>query len=180
MINKALRGLGILVLVGVVALLLAGAIVPRAMGAVPLTVLTGSMVPALQPGDLAVVSPIADPSSIRVGEIISFRPESGSDLLVTHRVLAVSVLGDGKVQLVTKGDASPSADEPIKGEQAVGRMEYKVPFAGYMSNRLSGEARGFVTQGLGVILIGSGIIVAIRSRLTRKRGIGKIKGRRRA
>lgn len=161
MLRKALYAAAVALLAVVVAVLLASSVVPRAMGAVPLTVLTGSMQPALNPGDLAVVKPIEDPGTIRIGEVISFRPESGSELLVTHRVVATSVLGTGEIQLITKGDANEAADAPIEGAQAVGRFAYRVPFVGHVANRVPEETRAQLTQAAGVLLIGTGIISAI-------------------
>ena len=50
---------------------------------------TGSMRPAIDPGDLVIVRSV-DPADIRVGDAITFREPVGSHQLVTHRVTAIT------------------------------------------------------------------------------------------
>jgi signal peptidase len=69
---------------------------------------TGSMRPAIVPGDLVIVRPV-DPASIRVGDVITFQAPLGRHELVTHRVVAVTSSAQG-LTLRTKGDANQVAD----------------------------------------------------------------------
>lgn len=70
------------------------------------TVLTGSMRPDIQPGDVEILR--SEPaSSLRVGQIVAFHPPH-DQFTVTHRVIAVK-RHDG-LWIRTKGDANNVAD----------------------------------------------------------------------
>jgi signal peptidase I len=69
---------------------------------------TGSMSPAIKPGDLAVLHR-TDPKDIRVGDAITFvAPVNGSPM-VTHRVVSIDS-GPGGPSFHTKGDNNQSVD----------------------------------------------------------------------
>jgi signal peptidase I len=90
----------------------------------------GSMVPALLPGDIAVVTK-AQP---RAGDIALLR--SGSSL-VLHRV--ARVLGDGSVS--TRGDANPIADfSPTPRAAIRGRVALVLPFGATLARWRGGDA----------------------------------------
>jgi signal peptidase I len=79
---------------------------------------TGSMSPAIRPGDLAVVHRTA-PQDIRVGDAITFvAPVIGSPM-VTHRVLSIDN-GPGGPAFHTKGDANGTADPWVVHYSAIG------------------------------------------------------------
>ena len=78
------------------------------LGYQALLMTTGSMRPAVNPGDLVILRSV-DPADIRVGDVITFREPVGSHLLVTHRVVAIAATPDGPV-FRTKGDANAVAD----------------------------------------------------------------------
>lgn len=126
------------VVVGVVMValvVLAGAVVvvPRVLGATPLTVLSGSMEPALSPGDVVVVRPV-DPDELRTGDVVTVQPVSGDPTLVTHRVVQVDRDGTDVTGLVTRGDANGAADAPLVPDQLMGRVAYSVPLVGHAAN----------------------------------------------
>ncbi|MFC8597901.1 signal peptidase I [Isoptericola sp. NPDC057191] len=125
----------VLGVVMVAALALAGAAVavPKLVGATPLTVLTGSMEPALSPGDVVVVRPV-DPADVRVGDVVTFQPVSGDPTLVTHRVAGVTWGTDGAAGFVTRGDANGADDDPIVSDQVQGRVMYSIPWLGHLTN----------------------------------------------
>src|SRR3546814_8282824 len=62
--------------------------IPKATGSTSLTVLTGSMSPAIPPGSIVLVKP-TDPSTIEAGEVITYQAEPGKAAYVTHRVVEV-------------------------------------------------------------------------------------------
>lgn len=119
---------------GVVAAIIAVTIVvPRVMGAVPLTILTGSMSPTIEPGDIVVVKPVPT-SDLSIGSVITFQPESDDPDLVTHRVVSVSIDSEGSIaSLTTRGDANGADDDPIKPAQVKGKVVYTVPYVGYLT-----------------------------------------------
>lgn len=103
--------------------------VPAAFGLHPMTVLTGSMRPTIQPGDMVVDEPIS-PSQIRVGDIVTFREPHGTRT-ITHRVRQVSI-SEGQARVTTRGDANDTVEKwqvPVTG--SVGRVVYQVPKIGY-------------------------------------------------
>ncbi len=121
------------VMVALVVLAGAVVVVPRVLGATPLTVLSGSMEPALSPGDVVVVRPV-DPGELRTGDVVTVQPVSGDPTLVTHRVVQVDRDGTDVTGLVTRGDANGAADAPLVPDQVMGRVAYSVPLVGHATN----------------------------------------------
>ena len=94
-----------------------------------MTVMSGSMEPAVHTGDVVVNRPVV-PLDARVGDVITFRDPAGGGF-VTHRVRRVNARG-GTVTFVTKGDANTGSERwttPADGE--IGRVEYRLPRLGY-------------------------------------------------
>ncbi|MCR4430421.1 MAG: signal peptidase I [Tepidanaerobacteraceae bacterium] len=121
------------------------------MGYKPLTVLSGSMSPFLEPGDMIVVHRV-DPASIKVGDVITFRVDDRT--LVTHRVAEV-IPQDGRMAFRTKGDANNTEDiDLVTQDRVVGSMAFKIPYAGYIG-RFARTPKGFVAMIVfpGVLLI---------------------------
>lgn len=139
MIRKMIRGAGYLVTMMMILLLVVSLVVlfmakmnpgqvPSLFGFRTLSVLSGSMRPAIQPGDAILVRD-CDLENIQVGDVITYRLDSST--LVTHRVTAILRQG-GSLLLKTKGDANPSEDENlIFREQLVGKMVHRLPYGGY-------------------------------------------------
>jgi signal peptidase len=69
---------------------------------------TGSMSPAIKPGDLAVIHK-TDPRAIRVGDAITFEAPINGSPVVTHRVVSIDQASGGPI-FHTKGDANQSVD----------------------------------------------------------------------
>jgi signal peptidase I len=130
-----------LVIVVGVAALLAVVAVPRLTGATPYTVTTGSMRPDYPPGTLLVVRPV-EADRIRVGDVVTYQPESGNATVVTHRVVEVSHTLDGDVVLRTQGDANDVVDaDPVRDVQVRGRLWYSLPWLGHVNRTLTGGGR---------------------------------------
>ncbi len=110
---------------------------------------TGSMNPALRPGDAVLTAPA--PSSVRRGEVVTFTVLSGPDSVVTHRVVSVV---DGLVS--TKGDANRTADPwTLHMSQVVGTAAAFLPHAGYLLVYLQ-QPQGLasvVVAALGLVLL---------------------------
>lgn len=69
-----------------------------------MTVLTGSMSPDLDPGDVIVVTPLPV-SRVQAGTVISHHIPIGDHRQVTRRVPAVETSPQGDVTVQTQGDA---------------------------------------------------------------------------
>lgn len=104
----ALGLIATLIVVTAVAALAAVAIGPR-LGLFRLeTVLSGSMRPTFNPGDILVVAP--EPTSqVRVGQVITYQIPTGDHHVESHRVVRLLHPGARPV-FETKGDANSAAD----------------------------------------------------------------------
>jgi signal peptidase I len=95
-----------------------------------LTVLSGSMEPTIDTGDLVIGRWIA-PAEARVGDVVTFR-EPGSRRLITHRVRSVRVV-KGRVRVVTRGDANNASERwSVPADGRISRVGYRLPKAGYV------------------------------------------------
>ncbi|WP_166134751.1 signal peptidase I [Nocardioides ochotonae] len=128
-------------------------LVPLVTHSVPLTVLTGSMAPVHDPGDIVVVRP-APAGDLRVGDVITFETAEAERRLITHRIEATGVDAAGEPTFVTRGDANQVSDaEPVPAAQVRGRVWYAVPWVGHASAAL-GTHRDQVLVGAGLVLLG--------------------------
>lgn len=77
--------------------------VPNIGGVMPLIVLTDSMYPVIESGDL-IICQTEEPENIKVGDMIAFfDPAGNGSSVVTHRVVEVTEK-DGRLAWRTKGD----------------------------------------------------------------------------
>ena len=83
--------------------------VPSVGGFLPQIVLTDSMYPVIQSGDL-IICHTAEPEEVKEGDVISFfDPAGNGTTIVTHRVVEVTEL-DGGIAWRTKGDNNNADD----------------------------------------------------------------------
>lgn len=110
--------------------------VPQVVGADhSYTVLSSSMAPTYQAGDVVIVSEV-DTSTIESGDVITFDPPPGHGMdgadRVTHRVVGV-VERDGTRYFRTKGDAAEEPDGTLIPEaNVIGRVTFAIPYLGYV------------------------------------------------
>ena len=97
--------------------------VPSVAGKLPLIVLTDSMYPVIQSGDL-IICRTAQPEEIEAGDVIAFfDPAGNGTTIVTHRVLEVTEL-DGQTAWRTKGDNNNTEDRLlVTGDKLVAVYE---------------------------------------------------------
>ncbi|WP_286955889.1 signal peptidase I [Brevibacterium sp. UBA7493] len=139
-------------------LLLAMVVVPRLMGWVPLTVLTGSMEPAIPPGSQVYVKPVDGAAEVSVGDVITFMPNPDDDTLVTHRVTGIGVNGAGEKSFTTQGDANNAPDpEAVLPKQIRGVVVYHLPYVGHIALGIDGPAKIAAITVIGLALIGYAI-----------------------
>ena len=142
---RALRAAGHVagwsIVLALVALLAVVFVVPRVAGAETFTVLSGSMRPTLDPGDLVVVRAV-DPNEIGVGSVVTFQMESGDPAVTTHRVVSQGVNEHGEAVYLTRGDGNESADPVwIKDVQLRGTVWYSVPYVGFAAHLMPQNLR---------------------------------------
>ncbi len=163
-LRRVLRWAGGTAAVLVLALALAVAVVPALAGARPLTVLSGSMEPALPVGSTVVVR--SEPvEGIAVGDVVTFtdREEGGGETrVVTHRVIEVRP----GPEFVTMGDANNAPDQGVVlAADVLGVQWYHVPYVGLLRERLLAPPGVFF--GLGAVLMG----VAVHLLVPRTRSV---------
>ena len=93
-----------------------------------MTVLSGSMEPAIKMGSIVVVKPADD---YKIGDIITFGPYSKRKPPTTHRIYDIEVV-EGKPVYITKGDANNAPDNrKIYKRDIVGKVLFDIPYAGF-------------------------------------------------
>ncbi len=135
----------------------AGALIvlPKATGARPLTVLSGSMTGTYDVGDVVIVRPV-DTDELEVGDVITFQPVSDDPNLTTHRIVALAY-GNNETHFVTQGDANNAVDPaPVKPAQVNGEVWYSVPKVGFVATSMAGGWLRTVTDlaAIGLLLYG--------------------------
>ena len=82
---------------------------PHLLGYRTMTMLTASMAPGIDPGDVVITTPI-DVTDITTGMVISYHIPIDDHRVVTHRVTDVQHGPQGTVTVQTKGDANDHPD----------------------------------------------------------------------
>ena len=130
--KKILTGLSAFILSILIIILV---IIPAVTGSLHfLTVLTGSMRPSIQPGDIIISSSI-DPEDIRVNDVITFQDHDISQRQsITHRVINITREKD-MIFFQTKGDANEEPDlQLVNQDQIIGKVIVTIPLLGYVVN----------------------------------------------
>ena len=93
----------------------------------PVAIASGSMVPALYVGDVAVIKK-CEPDDVNVGDIIEYQMEGYT---VIHRI-AEKKQKKGEFYLITKGDSNLQPDsEEVREGQLIGKVIFKIRYLGY-------------------------------------------------
>lgn len=109
---------------------------PSILGYKPLTVLSNSMDPAFETGDLIFVKK-TDASAIEVGDVITFQAKG--EPLITHRVEEIIDDQNG-ISFITKGDNNNVADDmPVTADMLQGKQVFHIPNLGFIAKFASGS-----------------------------------------
>lgn len=122
-------------------------IVPVILGYTELAVLTGSMQPTIPVGSLIYVKEV-EPSTLQVGDVVTYQLEG--DTMVTHRVVEVN---PDEGYLVTQGDANEDPDGQITFDRIVGKMDFHLPYLGYISMNIRTKTGIFAICGTLIAII---------------------------
>ncbi|SES07043.1 signal peptidase I [Salipaludibacillus aurantiacus] len=115
---------------------------PSILGYKTFIVLTGSMRPTLEPGDLVISKTPDQEESIGQGDVITYKNDQG--VVATHRVIDV-LTHDGQTVFQTQGDANNSPDNyVITMDQIYGSQITHIPKFGYVLN-YAGSTAGIIT-----------------------------------
>lgn len=157
--------LGLLVAVGAVVS------IGSLMGYRSLTVVSGSMEPAVHVGDVVLVRPIA-PATLRVGDVVTFRNPANEDELITHRVRSVRI-ADGIVSVTTKGDANNTVERwSVSEDGSVGLVSVQVHRLGFALAWISTRTGRLTLVVVPVLVLGILELVAIWRPVRRSSAVG--------
>lgn len=115
---------------------------------------TGSMAPALKPGDLVLMrsTPL---TQIRIGDIIGVRQETGR--VIVHRVERLAGAG-AFVRVHTKGDANPTGEDwTIASTDQVALVKGRVPAVGNVVDAAKGPLAAAAVILAALLLAGSAL-----------------------
>lgn len=125
-------------------------------------VLSGSMRPGLQPGDVVITQrvPISD---LKVRDVVVFHPPNEPGRQTVHRIVKLTVKR-GTTSITTRGDAN-TIDDPIVsslGGSTAYRVVRVVPLVGYPAVWLHNGNHGELAIALGAILLVAAAVIAFR------------------
>jgi signal peptidase I len=129
----AVRGIVVVAVVSFAGL----AVGPHVLGYRTMTMLTASMSPVIDPGDVTIVTPLAV-SDVTEGMVITYHIPIGERQLVTHRVVSVEHGTDGSVTVQTKGDNNDAVDPwsaTLEGDTAY-QVQAVIPEIGHVIHAL--------------------------------------------
>lgn len=122
------------------ALLLMGA---RVIGLQVFNVISGSMSPNYNVGDLIYVKTV-DPDAVKVDDVITFVLNENL-VVATHRVVAIDKENS---QFTTKGDANQTQDAaPVHFNNLIGVPVFKIPLLGYVSDFIQHPPGTYIAVG---------------------------------
>lgn len=103
--------------------------VPELAGRQLYIVLGSSMEPTVSPGSLLVVKAV-DPAALKREDMITFIDPANPSRVIGHRIVEIDELN-----FITRGDANKMNDpEPVPAENILGKVEFFIPYAGYILN----------------------------------------------
>ena len=112
-----------------IALLLIISVFPITGNIKTMSVLSGSMEPAIHTGSVIVVKPV---SNYKIGDVISFGKNTKTDIPTTHRIVEVRAQ-EGQMIYKTKGDANNSEDtSEVLQKDVIGKVYFSIPYLGYI------------------------------------------------
>ncbi len=128
LVRRFAEALAVGLIVGLMLLIL----VPVVIGWRPYTVLTGSMRPVIQPGDVVMDRPV-QASKLHVGDVVTFKDQTRNGRLVTHRIRSIAQ-GRQFTAVETRGDANNTSERwQVQSKDRIGVVVYTLPWIGHVS-----------------------------------------------
>lgn len=113
-----------------------------------MTVLSGSMKPVFNPGDV-IIDGKADIEKLKTGDIITFKFNNS---LTTHRITGI-INKNGRIYFKTKGDNNNIEDaDLVNGDNVVSRYLFRIPLFGFVITCIKGKT-GIAVLWLLIIII---------------------------
>ena len=118
----------VIALIILIALLLIVSVLPITGNYKVMTVISGSMEPAIKMGSVVIVKPADD---YKIGDVITFGLYSNTKSPITHRINDIKIVNSQPVY-ITKGDVNNAPDvREIQKKDIVGKLLFSVPYVGY-------------------------------------------------
>ncbi len=116
-----------------------------------LSVLSGSMEPAIHTGSVVVEKP---ESEYKVGDIVTFGKDDTRNVPTTHRIVASRAQG-GVLVFKTKGDANNAPDmNEVSFGDVHGKVLFSIPYFGYIIDFVRKPAGLFL-----VVILPVGVVI---------------------
>ena len=128
-------------------------VVAHASGRQSLTVMSGSMEPAIHTGDVVVARPMP-PMDARVGDVVTYKEPHGEGRLITHRVKTMQARQD-KVRFTTQGDANDTSEHwQVASTGQIARVTHRIPKLGYALAFLRDPSKRLFLIAIPALLLG--------------------------
>ncbi len=116
-------------------------------------VLSGSMEPTLEPGDVVFIQH-ATIDDVEIGDIITFRSHVGHETPYTHRVIDITHDERGTV-LTTQGDANAHPDPMyVNDDMLIGTLHFTIPKLGFLINGAQSQLTPLILVVLSILTVG--------------------------
>lgn len=143
--------------------------VPSVFGYSVMNIVSGSMDPEIPQGSYILVKK-TDAEKVKRGDVICFYSTDPkiNGLPNTHRVVEEPIIRDGKIEFVTKGDASPANDaQNAMGERLIGVYVKRLDGLTAFTNSLTPNV---LTVTIVILLISTCTIFVLGVVLTKENG----------
>ncbi len=161
--RRARRALGGLLTFAALALG-AAVLVPALLGMQRYVITSGSMTGTYDRGSL-VFDTVVPTSSLKVGDVITYMPPSGSGPagLVTHRIASITAGPGGNRVFRTKGDANTAADPWTfsLGARTQAKAAFHLPYVGFAFAALGDRRVRMLLIGVPALLIAASVLAGL-------------------
>lgn len=101
------------------------------------TVISGSMIPVYEIGDIIIVREVV-PEELKVDDDIVYQGEKGSlkNKIITHRIISIDKNEEGNYKIITKGVANLGQDPAINQTQVYGKVIGKISIVSFILKML--------------------------------------------
>ena len=109
-------------------------------------IVTESMEPDLEVGDIILSKEVTDCSTLQIGDVITYQGEVGSyaNKLITHQIIDIDASNPNNIIFTTKGTNPMSTVDPlIEQDQIVSKMVFEIPLLGKLM-QLINKPLGFI------------------------------------
>ena len=146
---QKVRSIVSIVLVAIVVLIAVLLMGTKIIGLKTFSVISPSMTPAYNVGDLVYVKNV-DPETIEIGDAITFVLDENLTV-ATHRVVGIDLENS---HFFTKGDANETPDSnPVHFKNLVGKVVFKLPLLGYVADWVQNPPGTYIAVTIGAVLL---------------------------